>query len=584
MATNRVIVKESDNGGIFPLRGDMDVLVNFRPTESFGIRFVTYTDADFVINFQVCKIRLPDQTLADSMTVGGKASLFVELKFNAKYDTWDIVGHNLFAATAGSGGGGGSGGTVGGGGEPDEATGFRPEVLLLPDANGVLTPDGSISNRFRFQMTRNITLANPVNFFNNEHIYLTGYQDEGGGKKISFGRALMLPGQMPYVPPQNPNAAFLVELRPTQHIKTGALNWALVGYPDKTMANGLGLVTELTMFGDKKYYTMAQTFADAKGGGTIKILRNGLSAEVTATLECQAGNTYIVAGLPIITNSEDKRPTLELLGVDFGSGGANRPAWGKALLNFEGSGKVYVRDLIIQGTRAEDGSGRGICPNGTVEIHVNNVRLYNNNNGMMWGHMASTIYVTDSQFDFNGIGTEGREDGYTHNLYAGHSDGVVALRCSFTRSQKGHDFKSRAAYSELKQCFLSGANEGRELELPNGGRLLAEHCVFEKVGGKDGQNDLCVFGQEGIEKDRPREYIMRNCRFINQRGAGTTSTFVHNMDAEVPCRIIDPEFVGDWTLARPDKGLINCIVEYTGGPLGPQLPVGHPFVEMTPPV
>lgn len=542
-------------------------------------------DPDFVVRLQDIVV---DSRLSVSFDEAALLTI-INAKANvmaAVAQVQELIDQLEDAIEAGGGiGGGGGGGSVGGGASPGPiaASGNRPEVLITADANGVLTLDGNVSNRFRFVMTKDTKIADPINFYSNEHIYLTGYQDIVGGRKMSYGLSLLLPAAQPYVPPLSPKAAFLMELRPTINLNTAGLNWAMWGFPDKGTPTGFGLTTELTKVDENGFFNMWDTFAAMTDEKTVFVQRNGLSAEVAATKVGIAGETYYIRGIPVIQNGPDMRPVLELLPVDFDIGGANRPAWGKGIFNFEGAGDFYVRDLVIKGTRAVDGTGRGISPNGAVNVYVNNVKFYNNNNGMMWGHMEqSGVYIADSEFDYNGIGTNGIEDGYTHNIYAGHSKEVIAHRSSFTRAQKGHDFKSRAAYTEIKQCLLSGSAEGRELEVPNGGRLLVENCIIEKDNDPSGQNDLCVIGQEGVEKDRPREYIVRNTRFVNHRVAGTTATFFNNMDTEVPCRLIDCEFIGEATLNRPDKGIPGCVLEFTGGPIGPLLPVGYQPTPMTP--
>jgi hypothetical protein len=579
---NTLTLDNSHSGGIYKLDGsDMQVQINIDAAtvdNTFELSFLTRDTGTYPIVSNLSFVNL-DGNISSVMTVGNMRGLAFTLRYNDKLKVLEIVENNLVsqhAATAGAtnGGGGSSGGS---------GSGNRPEVLLTPDANGVITPDGSISNRFRFVMSRAVKIANPINFDSDEHIYLNGHQNIVGNWKLAYGTKYLLAGALPYVPPLNPKAQFTLELRPTENIDSGELNWAVLGYPDRTVVNGMGLVSELTTVGIKKYFTMGETFATPSTEEPIIVIRNGFSSEVTATITGVAGKTYRIYGAPVPLNGADQRPRLELGLTDFDTGGANRPSYGKAMFNFEGAGTFYVRDLVLSNTRAADGSSRAICPNGTTELHVNNVKLYNNNNGVMWGALrSSTIYITDCEFDYNGIGTNGKEDGYTHNVYAGHSAGCVALRSSFTRSQKGHDFKSRAAYTEVKQCHMLGAYEGREFEIPNGGKVLAENCIFDKGTSTSGQNDLVVIGQEGIEKTRPREYIFRNCRFVNHRLAGTSATFVTNFDTEVPVKLIDCEFVGVATRARADKGIIGGVEIYTGGPIGPLLPVGYQTIPMTP--
>lgn len=229
MTTNILNVTINDNGSVFPLRDSMAVNIGFIPTQEFRVTFVTYTPETFVLNCPQSNFRWIDGSSGPSVSVGGAIALSVTVMYNANFNTWDVIAHNLSAGLASRL-------------DRNSLSGNRNEVLLQADANGIITPDGSLSNRFRFVLTQNTKLANPINFANNEHIYLTGYQDATGGRVMTYDTAFMFVGAQVYVPPAAAKAAFLVELRPTLNMQTQLLNWLLWGNPDKNTPSGFGLI------------------------------------------------------------------------------------------------------------------------------------------------------------------------------------------------------------------------------------------------------------------------------------------------------------------------------------------------------
>jgi hypothetical protein len=213
---------------------------------------------------------------------------------------------------------------------------------------------------------------------------------------------------------------------------------------------------------------------------------------------------------------------------------------------------------------------------------------------MLWGNtdFTGTIRLTDCDLDANGLGTNGAGDGFSHNIYAGHNNqSWYALRTSFHNAVKGHNVKSRAAYTELKQCLIENSREGREVELPNGGSLLVEDSIIHKFGDAM-QNDMVRIGDEGVDTGRPRSYIFRRVRFICDLVDGKDATFIWNQDPDVDVICEDCIFEGTAALNNQSDGgsgltTINGLrgrvtVTTTGGPVGPQGQVGYVAIPMTP--
>jgi hypothetical protein len=527
------------------------------------------TATDAVLNFAIPK----GADGASGIPAGGTAG---QLLAKASATDRDVTWIDAPAGTGGSTGGG-----------------RRAEVVLTPAADGSVTLDGAVSDTFAVVLNQpKVTFNNPVNFTTKDEIHVTMQQDATGGRVLGYGRAFLLPNAQPYKPPQNANAISFARINPTNI--SGTLQYVFKADPDYTVVQGFGAITEIGRIGLNKYFTINDTFTALTSGQTAYVIRNGLSAEATATkIGGNPAETYTIAGQAVPANGTDQRPILTLLQTDFSDGppaGANRPAWGKAILNFEGSGTFNVRDVIVQGARHDEGSARGIAPNGGCSMNLNNVKVYNCNNGTLWGNADFTgnVNITDCVFDFNGIGTNGVGDGFSHNLYAGKSPGTLTVRrSSFIASQKGHDFKTRQAVTNIYNTLIEGAFEGRELELPEGGVLYVENCIIRKYANA-AQNDLVRIGDEGTDTSRPRQYTFKNVRFENQRGAGTDCTFIWNQDDTTDVVCIDCEFVGDAALANNVNAVQGrrgrVVIQNTGGPLGPRAgeQVGYVAVAMTP--
>lgn len=484
------------------------------------------------------------------------------------------------------------------------AGGDSPEVVLTADAQNKITLDKSQGDNFAITLSANTMLLNPVGYAAGDKIKMIVRQDSTGGRLLAYDKLYALPkAQVPSLS-GTPGVADKLEIDVTYN--GDHLEYLLTPY-----TNGYSIITPIARIGTTMYYTIGGAagmgaFNKVQPGDKIYVIRDGMSSEVTGTIVGATDGSnpvYLVAGQAVNGN----RPLLQLLQTDFAPGGANRPAYGKALLNFEDDMTVEIRDLRITGARNLDWDARGIAPNtGACFMTVRNVEITNCCNGMLWGNETFTggVDLYDSNLTGNGIGgvdtTGFNTQGNTHNIYAGYNNATfTATRTSFTNSVYGHDIKTRAALTVLNQVLASGSAQGRELDVPFGGKVHATNCIFSK-GANAGQGNLINIGGEGVKTDRPREYIFTNCRFENMvTGGGRDITFFINFD-HVSLQFIDCEFIGDAALALqgdPNGDALyngmttqNGIRFYpgsepiyttTGGPIGPQLPVGYFPVPMS---
>jgi hypothetical protein len=596
MAANTLALTASDTGTQVPLRGDMAVSLNFTPDADFDILLKTFDTASFVISSTAGLFQQVDGTFASTLTIGGKALLWVNLRFNVIDTVWELAMHNLITAEV-VGGGGGTGSGVG--------TGLRELVTLTPDSNGAVQMNGTLSNNFFINMTGSVKHLNPVNFVAGEEITVTYRQDSTGSRSLTHDTLFELPGAQDVGLSATPLVYDLIKYNVVSD-ETG------FGYLVRPSIGAYTKVTAIARIGSTMYYMLGGAaalgaFNKVLPGQTVYIIRNGVGPEATAAIvgSTTAGDnpSYVVAGAPL--PGTGLRPTLTMLAT-------TRPAYGKAVLNFENNQTVEVRDLIIRDARNADGDARGIAPNSPATQHftIRNVDVVNCCNGVLWGNETffGDVTLIDTLLDANGVGIDGvgsagTTKGYTHNIYAGHNDAIFTMtRCTARKSVNGHNIKSRAGTTILNQTWAYNSNQGRELNLPVGGKLYATNCIFNKYDNTQ-QGNMIGIGEETIDTSRVREYVFTNCLFKHDSTAlGADTTFIINFDTTVAMRFIDCQFVGTQALglngdpnANPQyvgmttsKGIrywpaVPPVFTLTGGPIGPILTPGQPSnVQMTP--
>lgn len=518
--------------------------------------------------------------------------------------------------TDGGNGSGGSGGTGTG-------NGMTPEVALTIDGT-TITPDYSKGNNFYVLMTGNAMFANPVGYPDGVDITITTEQDDVGSRVATYDSKYALPDAQPTQLSPSPHALNKIVLH-----RTHGDRWLTDVTPPATSLFGYGTVTPIARIGSIEYYqmglplgtTLPGAMFDVLDGQTIEVIRNGRGLECTGSIPVghadDVNKTFRIVGRPVGIGP-DFRPTLTMLPT-------NRPSFNKAILNFEGKGHVYVRDLRVGGVRNNDNDARGLCPNAdAMTMTVNNVEIFDCNNGILTGNdndyntrvMFCDVYLYDVLIDKCGVGGPSTDPehgyssvGYTHSCYFGHNKASVWMeRTSLTNAVDGNNLKCRSAYLSLKQVLCKGSFNGRELELPNGGIVEASDCIFWKSNSSGGNGSLALVGGngmaplqvEGLDTSRPRKYQFTNCRFQNDiNAAGRDAYFLCNLDPDVPVEFIDCEFIGDVALANnltasdpvyAGTTTVNGlryfssappIITLTGGPLGPRVPVGYQPIPMT---
>lgn len=500
------------------------------------------------------------------------------------------------------------------------------EVVLTADANGNYTPNAALGAAFRIVLTANGKLMNPVGYAPGQEVRVIIVQGGVGGFTLGYDLNYAFTDAQPPVLGTLPNAINKLTL-----VLTDVDTWISDMAPSGTYTAGYGKIRPIARInGDStQYYVLANAagtgaFNHLHAGGslsqnTIVILRSGKSAEATGTIADTTGGTYLVAGAPI-GGTGDQRPLLRLLTTDYSEGpprGANRPSFGKQLLGAEGGGTtvgigmtVEFRDLRLTGARNDDGDARGIGQNGQSVVTVNNCEITDCNNGILTDNATKTkLTINNTLIDRCGVGTPNtnanqgyNSSGYVHAIYAGHNEQTVEINNStFSNTLTGHDLKARCATLILNGVLCDGSAEGRELDFPNGGILHATDCTFHKPFASS-QNLLIAIGnnfenapgsQEGIDTSRSREYIFRNCRFVNDINDGRDALFLASKDLTVRVQFIDCVFEG-WALVQQTSGSdpfyagmntvngirfmpgVDPIFTNTSGVQGPRITPGRP--------
>ncbi len=174
---------------------------------------------------------------------------------------------------------------------------------------------------------------------------------------------------------------------------------------------------------------------------------------------------------------------------------AGNACQGKALIVTVGEG-ITIRNLTLTLARVPDGNGAGIRAEGR-DLVVERVRFVDNENGLLSGIAGGTIVIRDSLFDRNGTCLHA----CAHGVYAGHLDMLRIENTQFIGTRQGHHIKSRARRTEILGCAIEDGADGTasfEIELPNGGSLLARGNTMRKGPKSDNHGAMISIGAEGV--------------------------------------------------------------------------------------
>ncbi len=206
----------------------------------------------------------------------------------------------------------------------------------------------------------------------------------------------------------------------------------------------------------------------------------------------------------------------------------DRTCAGKAILVMNGN-NITVKNLTLQRAVVADGNGGGIRAEGG-NLTVIGVRFFDNQDGILTaGNPAMTLRILGSDFVDNGSCAS--HGGCAHAVYANPMTLLDIEHTRFFDTKQGHNIKSRAAKTIVKDCTIEDGPNGTssyQIDLPNGGSLIADGNTIEK-GPKSGNHGTAIsIGEEGVTQPTDTIEVKDNI-FINN--TGFTPVFVRNITA-----------------------------------------------------
>ncbi len=211
---------------------------------------------------------------------------------------------------------------------------------------------------------------------------------------------------------------------------------------------------------------------------------------------------------------------------------------GKAILVTAGN-NITVRNLTLQRARVADGNGAGIRAEGT-NLTIDGVRFLDNQDGILSAdNPASTIRITNSDFERNGT----CDHGCAHGIYANSLKLLDIEHTRFFDQHVGHHIKSRAAQTVLIDDSIEDGPNGTAsylVDISNGGGVLMQGCTLEKGPNAQNHSTAVTIGEEGVNQPTP-SLIFRDNHFTNDMAYPTL--FVRNLTA-TPAQLIGNVFKG----------------------------------------
>ncbi len=491
-------------------------------------------------------------------------------------------------------------GTAGGATTPGGGS-YSPEVLITQNAQGQITLDKGLGNNFRVLLTQNGKMMDPIGFSEGDEIHVAVRQSPLGPFTLSWGLVWAHPDRQIPVLAKQPGSLNKITALLTAAIDTNNPGGWMTDISPAGSVNGYGIpsfvarnITTGTQYYVLRSPTLPAATTEMRNTDTLLILRNSLGIEAYGAVDggVNGPGPFLITG--VMPNGSR---------AELRTGPGVRAAFDKGVLAATGLTIVTVQDIVLSGAREQSGFShiaQGFSVgSGNATVTLKNVLLYNNENGLLSSNdYTGRLSLIDCVLDNNGFGNSNSSsspDGSTHNIYFGHtSQEWSALRTTFSNAglslgngssndiDGGHNIKSRAGITTLNQVRTYSSAHGREMDIPNGGVVHATDCIFEHPASCT-QNDCIRIGGEGVDTSRPRDYIFRNCHFIQGKPSANAASYIWNEDPGVTVQCIDCTFtgVGQWAVSDANgmTGLVS--VTFTGGPVGPRMPAGYFVIPVT---
>jgi hypothetical protein len=316
-------------------------------------------------------------------------------------------------------------------------------------------------------------------------------------------------------------------------------------------------------------------------GRGVSLLQSLIDADANVMLpdEIFHRNVAVVRRTTRIAGAAGQRPILRFFGTAESKGG----------ILVKGADLTIENVELWESTSADGGNGAGIRFEAAAGVPSNivckNVAFRYCENGILGPDNAvnqGTVTLTSCEFDRNGRFESGQE----HGIYIGKVDSLLVDRCHFHDTYTGHELKSRAVKSTLRDSTF-GSTTSRcsyEAEFPDGGDVLIERCTFIQSPVTD--NDFVLgFGAEWKPQSNAQvnSLVVRDSVFWNFDESG----YILRFDPKVPSPTIKFEnctfinFTNTYdaryepnAVTRTGTGnrVISLADAYTIYPSGPRLP------------
>ncbi len=183
-----------------------------------------------------------------------------------------------------------------------------------------------------------------------------------------------------------------------------------------------------------------------------------------------------------------------------------KSAQGKAIWVTKGD-SITIDNIEFSGATVPDKNGAGIRAEG-LNLTIRNCYFHDNENGILVSNNPEiNLFIEFSEFGNNGAG-----DGYSHNIYVGHSHSFTMQYCYFHHAKIGHQVKSRAQNNFIKYNYITDETDGKSsslIDLPNGGfSIVIGNILFQGPEAENGR--LISYGLEGLTNDYNKLRLVNN--------------------------------------------------------------------------
>lgn len=262
-------------------------------------------------------------------------------------------------------------------------------------------------------------------------------------------------------------------------------------------AAGSASAATLSVGPGKTYAAPCAAFARAQSGDIIQI-DGGKSYN---------GDVCAISASNLTIRGVNGRPTINAQGKN---------AQGKGIWVIQGS-NITVENVEMAGASVPDRNGAALRIEGT-NFTLRSSYLHDNENGILTGANAnSSIVIENTEF-----GSNGRGDGYSHNVYIGHV-GSLTFRYNYSHDANGgHNLKSRANVNTINYNRFSSSTgkPSYEIDLPNAGTSYVIGNVIHQPASHNNPG-LLAYGSEGASNPGKDLYVVNNTFLNDDSGRGT---------------------------------------------------------------